>query len=497
MHKSSGKFQSFKIMIMIVTSVFSFTSMSNAFFLKGYSAIPWFIFSALVYFVPYCFILSDLTGTYNDQAGGIYTWLKDSTSQKLAFVTTLLWYCSYFIWMIALFMKTWIPLSILLFGKDLTQEATLFGLPTLYVIGFLGILLIATISLVILGGFHNILNLSYFSGRCMLILVAVMAVASLACLGQNQGHFQESFQLQQLLTSHGEFQTTAENLSFFIFGITAFGGLDTVACLVNKTGSAQKSFSRLILISGGIIIAFYMTGIFLWGAGIDLASIVGTDNFHLGNIMYGLMGQLALNVSAGFGLSAQLTQVVLQAFLRLTALTLFSAYMSLLSIISFGPLQSLTQSLQEAKLGLQFRKNQAGMPVAPVIFQGVALAIFVAGICLFQDSVGSFYNQLTLMTNISRSIPYFLVALSYPSFKRLYPQNTSLPFLAKKRVHYGFSFSVMASVLLSISFTVYEKIAAHELLNAGLLVLGPVLFAILGVLLFRYMKRRNQILPSN
>src|SRR5699024_9556083 len=123
MHKSSGKFQSFKIMIMIVTSVFSFTSMSNAFFLKGYSAIPWFIFSALVYFVPYCFILSDLTGTYNDQAGGIYTWLKDSTSQKLAFVTTLLWYCSYFIWMIALFMKTWIPLSILLFGKDLTQEA--------------------------------------------------------------------------------------------------------------------------------------------------------------------------------------------------------------------------------------------------------------------------------------------------------------------------------------------------------------------------------------
>src|SRR5699024_3842776 len=105
-------------------------------------------------------------------------------------------------------------------------------------------------------------------------------------------------------------------------------------------------------ISGGIIIAFYMTGIFLWGAGIDLASIVGTDNFHLGNIMYGLVGQLALNVSAGFGLSAQLTQVVLQVFLRLTALTLFSAYMSLLSIISFGPLQSLTQSLQEAKLGL-------------------------------------------------------------------------------------------------------------------------------------------------
>ena len=86
-----------KLIIMIVTTVFSFTSMSDAFFLKGYSAIPWFIISALTYFVPYLFIVSDLTSVYNDKAGGIYTWLKDSTSQKLAFVATLLWYSSYFI----------------------------------------------------------------------------------------------------------------------------------------------------------------------------------------------------------------------------------------------------------------------------------------------------------------------------------------------------------------------------------------------------------------
>lgn len=66
-HKSS--MAKTKLLVMIVTTVFSFTSMSNAFFLKGYSAIPWFILSALTYFVPYCFIIADLTTVYNDKAG--------------------------------------------------------------------------------------------------------------------------------------------------------------------------------------------------------------------------------------------------------------------------------------------------------------------------------------------------------------------------------------------------------------------------------------------
>ena len=106
--------------------------------------------------------------------------------------------------------------------------------------------------------------------------------------------------------------------------------------------------------------------------------------------------------------------------------------MSLLSIISFGPLQSLTQSLQEAKLGFAISQESGGMPSGAGDFQGVALAIFVAGIYLFQRFGRELYNQLTPMTNISRSIPYFLVALSYPSFKRLYPQSTSLPFGEKR-----------------------------------------------------------------
>lgn len=479
---------------MIITTVFSFTSMSNAFFLKGYSAIPWFILSAIMYFIPYLFIVSDLTSVYNDRKGGIYTWLRDSTSQRMAFVATLLWYSSYFIWMVSLFMKTWIPLSILLFGKDITQSTVLFGrLPTMSVIAVLSLLLIIVISLVILGGFQKILDISFFSGRCMLFMVGLMAVGSILCVIGRHGEFAVSLQLNPFFSSQGEFQTPLENLSFFIFGITAFGGLDTVACLVNNTGELKKKFSKLVLTCGTVIIALYICGIFLWGASIDLTKFVDADKFHLGNLMYGLMGQLALNLSAVGHFSQGATQLLFQVFIRLTALALFTAYASLLSIISFGPLQAITQSLQETRLAKYLKYvNHRGITVLPVVVQGLGLSLFVIVITLSQNSISNFYNQLTLMTNISRSIPYLLVALSYPAFKRLYPENQDLNFVNPKRNVYLLSSLVVISVVLSISFSVYEKIAVHQLVDAGLLLLGPVVFAILGALIFKLCKKEPQ-----
>lgn len=489
--KSIGKV---KLLIMIVTTVFSFTSMSNAFFLKGYSAIPWFILSAFTYFVPYCFIIADLTTVYKDKAGGIYSWLKDATSQKLAFVTTLMWYSSYFIWMISLCMKTWIPLSIMFFGHDWTKNDMAFGnIPMVMIIAFLSIGLVILISLIALGGVKRVMNLSYISGRFMLILMAVVGVCGVISLFFNNGHLAENFQLSNLFKSQGEFQSVAENFSFFIFGITAFGGLDTVACLVNETGDMKKKFSKYILISGGIIISLYILGIFLWGASINLKSFLQEGSFHLGNIMYGLMGQLSLNIGHIFNLSKGMSNIIFQVFIRLAAITLFTSYISLLSIISTGPLLAVTTSLKETRLKKYLKwESKNKLPVVPVIIQGVLLSIFILGISIFQKSVGHFYNQLTMMTNISRAIPYLLLALSYPAFKKIYPKNELLPFCNSRKSHILLSFSVSATVILSIVFSVYEKISIDDYYSAVNLILGPVIFALIGLILFKIATRQEK-----
>ncbi|EJR7285377.1 glutamate/gamma-aminobutyrate family transporter YjeM, partial [Citrobacter freundii] len=41
------------LILMIFTSVFGFANSPSAFYLMGYSAIPWYIFSALLFFIPF------------------------------------------------------------------------------------------------------------------------------------------------------------------------------------------------------------------------------------------------------------------------------------------------------------------------------------------------------------------------------------------------------------------------------------------------------------
>lgn len=482
---------SLKLILMITTTIFSFTSMSEAFFLKGYSAMPWFVISALCYFIPYCFIMADLTTVYRDKSGGVYSWLKETTSKRIAFIAVFLWYSSYFVWMISLFMKTWIPLSILLFGKDYTNTGSLLGIPTVWLIGLLSIGMIMLISTISLGGFQKVAPLSVFSGKCMLVLMGTMIIGSCLCLWKNGGHFQESFAPQEFLTSRGQYQTPVQNLSFFIFGITAFGGLDTVASMVNNTGKERNRFGRLILLSAVAIITMYLLGMMMWGASINLNEFAHSEQFHLGNIMYGLMGQLAVNLSECFHLSPTASSFIYQLFIRLTALTLYTAYLGLLAVISFTPLRSLIEGMRDSQFRFKdLRVDENGISHRAVFYQGIALSIFILLISLSQTYVGNLYNQLTLMTNISRSIPYLLVALAYPAFRRIYHKEQLHSLIKTKRGVYLASTLVVLSVALSIGFTVYEKIRVAEYQNAILLVAGPILFAVVAYWLFNLAQRQ-------
>ena len=40
------------LILMIFTSVFGFANMPRAFYLMGYAAIPWYILSAILFFIP-------------------------------------------------------------------------------------------------------------------------------------------------------------------------------------------------------------------------------------------------------------------------------------------------------------------------------------------------------------------------------------------------------------------------------------------------------------
>ncbi|MDR0885833.1 MAG: amino acid permease, partial [Clostridiales Family XIII bacterium] len=287
-----------KIIIMITTTVFSFSSMSNAFFLMGYKAIPWLILCAILYFVPFCFIIAEITSTYQNHQGGLYDWLADIVSPKMGFVAAFIWYCSYFIWMVSLFMKCWIPISIAIFGKDMTQMSQLplglskLGLTNVQLIGVLSVALVIIVSIIILGGFMRVAKTIVFSGTLMSILMFLMIASSIVLFVSRGGVMANHFDISGS-NSTTFFQTGTNisgsgiygNLSFMIFGITAFGGLDTIANTMSEMGEKKKHFPRYVLIGAILIVAFYIFGIILWGVSIDWKNI-DPSKFHLGNAMY-------------------------------------------------------------------------------------------------------------------------------------------------------------------------------------------------------------------
>ena len=68
----------FNLILIIVMTVYSFSSMSSSFFMMGLKSFPWFLISAFFYFIPYALIVSEYTRSYSNRTGGIYDWLKDA-----------------------------------------------------------------------------------------------------------------------------------------------------------------------------------------------------------------------------------------------------------------------------------------------------------------------------------------------------------------------------------------------------------------------------------
>ena len=71
---------------MIFTSVYGFNNMPRSFYLMGYGAIPFFLLSAVVFFVPFAFMVAEYGSAFKDEKGGIFSWMQICVGKKYAFV---------------------------------------------------------------------------------------------------------------------------------------------------------------------------------------------------------------------------------------------------------------------------------------------------------------------------------------------------------------------------------------------------------------------------
>ena len=486
MHKET--YTSKRIVLVIATTVFSFSSSTMAFFTIGLKSLIWLAVVAVLYFLPFVIINSELTSAYPKSKGALYAWLADNLSPRIAFITTFIWYASYFVWMTSLFLKLWIPFGLLVFGQDISQMTTLFNIPAKIVLTFLSILGILILTAIINRGFLNIAKLMYFSAILMIGLVALTVGTNLFLSLQYPDMIVPN--LKTAATSQTFFQSSKltgflAQMPFLIFAITAFGGLDTVSSLAEKVGNQRHKFSKALLIGGGAVLILYFLDILSWSTGTDFTAIRGTSTTHLGNLMYGLISHLSTQISSN--------PLIHELYIRYTALTMFTAYLSLLATIGYAPLKVLLHAGEPIFPDSFLARNQNGIHSKAVNLQALIIAIFVILISVGTPLVTTLYNQLTLMTNLSRSLPYLIVAAAYPFFKAKFSGDYL------KLIKYNFlanylALSVIATIFIAIVFEIYSVIISDGLVAGIFLLIGPVLFAILANYLY-VINNRSRLRP--
>lgn len=105
MHQQLKKMSPVGLILMVFTSVLGSANSPSAFYLMGCSATPFYLSSALSFFIPFALMVVEIGSAYRRGGGGICSWMNYNAGPRLAFIGTLMWFMSYVVWMVSMTAK--------------------------------------------------------------------------------------------------------------------------------------------------------------------------------------------------------------------------------------------------------------------------------------------------------------------------------------------------------------------------------------------------------
>ena len=305
MSKEKKKLSLVALILMIFTSVYGFNNMPRSFYLMGYGAIPFYIVSAIIFFVPFAFMIAEYGSAFKDEKGGIFSWMEKSVNTKYAFVATFMWYTSYVIWLVNISSGIMVPVSNAIFGTDTTATWSLFGLNGTQTLGILGVIFILVVTFFSSKGLDKIKVVSTIGGiACMGLNVLLIGGALIVWIGNGGKLAQNLPSFSQILQSpNPAFGSTISILAFVVYALFAFGGTEAVGGLVDQTENPEKNFGKGLTIAAFIIAIGYAIGIFCVGVFTNWDATLSSEAVHKGNASYVIMNNLGYQIGKVFGAS--------------------------------------------------------------------------------------------------------------------------------------------------------------------------------------------------
>lgn len=486
------------LVLMVFTSVFGFTNVTRSYYLMGYAAIPWYIISCLAFFLPFAFMIAEYGSAFKDSEGGIYSWMEKSSGSKYAFVVTFMWYASYIVWMVNVGSGIWIVLSNAIYGIDKTQSWSLLGLGSVKTLGILAILWIITLTFISTKGIDKIKKFTSFGGSAVALINVFLFVGGILMLILNKGGVGDSITVNALAHSpNPDYAGGLQVLSFIVYAIFAYGGLEVVGGLVDQTENPEKNFPKGIVISAIVVSLGYSLGILIFGTFTKWSfafTQFSAQKITLGNVSYIAMNHMGYQLGLAFGLAESAARNVGLWVSRYMGISMFLALTGAFFTLIYSPLKQLIGGTPKELWPESWTEQKNGVYTKPMIYQAICVIIMIAVVSFGGDSAQQFFQILVSMTNVSLTLPYFFIAYSFLAFRK--NENIERPFVKFKT--YSTVKVVVAITCFIVGFanlfTVIEPaISKGDFKTTIMSIAGPLLFTLIALYLYRRMENSKEI----
>ncbi len=388
---SSEKISVLALVLLITGAIDSIRNLP-ATALFGSSLIFFFIFSAVVFLIPVALVSAELSSTWSEEEGGIYSWVKHAFGDNMAFFTIWLQWINTMVWYPTILSFIAGTLAYLI-NPELAQNKY-------YLIG---VILVVFWSLTFLG-LSGLRASAAFASVCAIVgmIIPMGFIILLAIIWLFKGNpIAIDLSYKNLVPHWGDTQSWVSLTAI----MTSFLGMELAAVHVRNVNHPQRNFPRAMFFSVILILITMILG------SLAIAFVLPHEKISL---VQGVM-QAFTNFFEAYHLTALMPIMVV--------LLLLGSVGSMVNWI-ISPAKGLLLAANNGFLPQSlYRLNKHGIASRILLLQAVLVTLLCSGFLLF-PSVNAIY---WLFTALSTELYIMMYVMMFIAALRLKSKFANLP----------------------------------------------------------------------
>lgn len=477
---------------MIFMTVYGLSNGQQIYYQMGYASITYVIIGVILFFIPYTFIVSEMSSAFSEEKGGIFSWMRISVGTKFSTVGAFIWYISAIIWWFSISSIS-ITFSNMIYGKDLSQTWHIFGLSNTATTTLIGIAWFLLIVFFCRKGVKSVSKLANISMLITIIMHILILGGGLLVFFLSGFKFQQPLNytgIQSLFTGPNQaYNSPLAAIGFLVFAIFILGGMENSGGLVDKVKNPKKNVPNAMILSGIIIAILYIAIVIISGMAVNWSDAFNHEGVNLYNYTIYLTQAQFYNLGQCLGMSQSASIALGEWVNRLTTWIGFIAKLNL-PLMLYCPIKQMFEGMPEGMLPKFItKKNKHGFTENALMIQAGIIIVVMLAIGFGGDTANTIFNNLTFMVTIATSIPWAFIVYAYIRFKLNDDIKKEYEFFNKKWGVIAGSVTLITIIFATV-FSIIEPFMDGDIQKGIWIIAGPVIFGLIGYALADVYERR-------